>query len=221
MNRSNRTRRMAAAAIVAAHVLAVVRVGDAQAATGDADAAQRAASGPARTVEYSTTSTGLALHVAGDSEDGVSFFPAQAAQSEGYVKVCAASGCRAQFAPGKYKFRVFYADGVTSKAGVTNMESYTMISVSDPRIVEVDRDVRLHAVYRKHETMRFMAFMTGLTLPVVGVMWGVIGLLVHKPVHAAIGGSLVVVGVGGAYLLNVPDTMQLNVEGAPTDGSRP
>jgi hypothetical protein len=175
----------------------------------------------AETVEFDPDTPGLSLHVAGDSDDGARFRAPAAPDSEGYVRVCQAPGCRAQFAPGKYRFRLFYGDGVTQASpGITQMESYMMIAVSDPKTVAVDHDMRLRAVYTKHEGMRFAAFLTGLTVPLVGVMWGVVGLLIHKPVQAAIGGGLVVAGIGGAYLLNMPDTMRLEVEGdAP--GARP
>jgi hypothetical protein len=175
----------------------------------------------AETVDFVPETPGLSLHVAGDTDDGASFRAPAAPDSEGYVRVCQAAGCRAQFAPGKYRFRVFYGDGVTNASpGITQMESYMMIAVSDPQTVAIDRDMRLRAVYTKHEGMRFAAFLTGLTVPLIGVMWGVIGLLIHKPVHAAIGGGLVVAGIGGAYLLNVPDTMRLEVE-PDAPGGRP
>jgi hypothetical protein len=170
---------------------------------------------PAQSVEFSTTRPGLSLHVAGDTDDGLAFRPPAAPDSEGYVRVCAASGCRAQFAPGKYRFRIFYDDGVTTaNPSISQMESYMMIAVSDPQPVDVSHDLRLRGVYEKHESMRFAGFLTGVTLPLVGLMWGVVGLLIHKPVHAVIGGSLIAVGIGGAYLLNVPDTMRLEVEGS-------
>ena len=174
--------------------------------------AEPEANGRSWRLEYTTLSPGLALHVAGETDDGVSFRLPEAPKSEGYVRVCASTGCKVQFAPGRYRFRIFYGDGVTTaKPSITQLESYLMIPVSGPRLVDVSQNLGLHAVYKKHETMRFAALLTGVTVPLIGVMWGVIGLLVHKPEHAVIGGSVLAVGIGGAYLLNVPDTMELRV----------
>ena len=57
-------------------------------------------------------------------------------------------------------------------AAIVGSACHMMIAVSDPKTVAVDHDMRLRAVYTKHEGMRFAAFLTGLTVPLIGVMWG-------------------------------------------------